>query len=377
MDSDIHVLEPMGLWAQYLDPKWRDRVPGPPPPDTSAWMTFEGRSLPAYADTPERSRALDVRYASRKFADRMIAKGRGRSEASGEWASSTPDSMLAAMDVEGIDVAIVFRSFAAHLLVFDDMDPEFAAALCRAFNRWLHEFCSSCPARIKPGAQIPLHDADVAVAEARHAVEHLGAVTLVLPSHPVNRRTLYDRHYDPLWQVAEELDVAVSFHGVQAAYNAGMLATRYNDNLVLAHAVAQPIELMTALGEIVAGGVAARFPGVRFAFLEGNCGWLPWWLYALDVRWKEWGDEERLGQRELPSELFIRQCWIAMDVDEELAAHTIERLGDSNIVLSTDWPHDDSAFPHAIDEFFAIDALSRTSRRRILWDNCARLYGLE
>jgi len=54
----------------------------------------------------------------------------------------------------------------------------------------------------------------------------------------------------------------------------------------------------------------------------------------------------------------------------------IRRIGDDNIVVSTDYPHIDAHFPHAIDEFLAIEDLSAASRRKILWDNCARLYDL-
>jgi predicted TIM-barrel fold metal-dependent hydrolase len=46
-------------------------------------------------------------------------------------------------------------------------------------------------------------------------------------------------------------------------------------------------------------------------------------------------------------------------------------------VLSTDWPHDDSRFPHSIDSFLALPYLSSETKRKVLWDNCARLYNLQ
>ena len=55
---------------------------------------------------------------------------------------------------------------------------------------------------------------------------------------------------------------------------------------------------------------------------------------------------------------------------------TVRAIGDDNLVISTDWPHDDSAYPQALSTFLAIDGLSDESRRKILWDNCARLYNL-
>src|SRR2546422_6848113 len=90
------------------------------------------------------------------------------------------------------------------------------------------------------------------------------------------------------------------------------------------------------------------------AFLEGNCGWLPWWLWALDERWEVWGDRELFLQDAKPSELFRRQCFVSVEPEEDLAKYVVAELGDDNLVLSTDWPHDDSRFPHAIDGFLTM-----------------------
>src|SRR2546422_3268705 len=35
--------------------------------------------------------------------------------------------------------------------------------------------------------------------------------------------------------------------------------------------------------------------------------------------------------------------------------------------LSTDWPHDDSRFPHAIDGFLTMAPLPQDSKRKVLW----------
>jgi predicted TIM-barrel fold metal-dependent hydrolase len=61
---------------------------------------------------------------------------------------------------------------------------------------------------------------------------------------------------------------------------------------------------------------------------------------------------------------------------EQLVTRVIEEIGDDNLVISSDWPHDDSAYPHAMDTFLGLEGVSEISRRKILWDNCAQLYGL-
>src|SRR5262249_1575885 len=73
---------------------------------------------------------------------------------------------------------------------------------------------------------------------------------------------------------------------------------------------------------------------------------------------------------------FLRQCFISVDVDEDIVADVIRRIGDDNIVISTDYPHADSHWPHAVDSFMAIGDLSAESRKKILCDNCARVYGI-
>ncbi len=55
----------------------------------------------------------------------------------------------------------------------------------------------------------------------------------------------------------------------------------------------------------------------------------------------------------------------------------VAELGDENLVLSTDWPHDDSSYPHTVDNFLAQTKLSAETKRKVLWDNCARLYGVD
>src|SRR5262249_839198 len=361
MDSDLHVIEPRTLCDDSLHPKFRVRSVTVPGNYGSVRAHIDGKVWPPYADRPERDRAWSLRM--RRPGTERLHRGTLAKEA------------LEAMDVEGIDVGILFRTWATQAINVDGLEPAFAAAMSRAWNRWIADFSREHPTRFKASALVPLQDVDLAVAEARFAVHSLSAITLVLPSHMINQRPLYDRYYHPLWAAAEEMDVAVSFHGNHAAY-AEHLARRYLDNLVLSHACGQPVEMMLALGAVVTGGVLSRFPRLRMAFLEGNCSWLPWWLWALDERWEAWGDHELFKQDAKPSELFRRQCFVSVEPEEELAKHVVTELGDDNLVLSTDWPHDDSRYPHAIDGFLEMPHLSPESKRKILWDNCARLYKL-
>jgi predicted TIM-barrel fold metal-dependent hydrolase len=67
---------------------------------------------------------------------------------------------------------------------------------------------------------------------------------------------------------------------------------------------------------------------------------------------------------------------VAADAEETFLAHVIDVLGNDRIVFSTDYPHPDSKFPHAVSSFLALENVDDASKRRILWDNALALYGV-
>src|SRR5437016_1125264 len=69
-------------------------------------------------------------------------------------------------------------------------------------------------------------------------------------------------------------------------------------------------------------------------------------------------------------------AFIALDVDEEPAVDVVNKMGAGYFVVSTDYPHPDGAFPEAMEQFFGLP-FGDEVRRKILWDNCARLYNIE
>jgi len=77
-----------------------------------------------------------------------------------------------------------------------------------------------------------------------------------------------------------------------------------------------------------------------------------------------------------PVEYWKRQCFCSVEVGEWTLAGLIASIGDDTLVVSSDFPHFDCEFPEAGNHFLAIPGVSIESKRKILWDNCARLYNL-
>ena len=56
-------------------------------------------------------------------------------------------------------------------------------------------------------------------------------------------------------------------------------------------------------------------------------------------------------------------------------SNNTDMLASRYFVVSTDYPHSDGAFPEAMEQFFGLP-FGDEVRRKILWDNCARLYNI-
>jgi predicted TIM-barrel fold metal-dependent hydrolase len=51
-------------------------------------------------------------------------------------------------------------------------------------------------------------------------------------------------------------------------------------------------------------------------------------------------------------------------------------MGDDNLLFSTDYASPDCAFPEAVDTFLGLQDIPEASKRKILWDNAAKLFGI-
>ena len=141
IDSDMHIMEPLDLWEKYIDPRFKDRAPRPvrvPTRGDLKLLMIDGKEPRQNSPTL----AHDVRMISGK---RNNTRGDVIDFARKQ--NFNAKSQLEAMDIEGIDVAVLFPTACLHIMTMPDMDPLLAEAICRAYNDWLYDFL--------PGRRIP------------------------------------------------------------------------------------------------------------------------------------------------------------------------------------------------------------------------------
>ena len=375
LDSDLHTMEPDGLWEKYLDEPFKKFAP------QFLRGTENAPNQPVIkignVEIAEMSKRTHTAVVGRDLQERAFARHPhyGIAHARGYDA----ESHVQAMDIEGIDVGVLYGTRGRQVQMHDDHDPAVAAALARAHNNWTHDYCQYNAERLKFAAQLSFHDIPEAVKEAKRAVRELGAIAVIGNPNPINGRHIHDPALEPLWDTIEELGVPIGFHPTGQSSLKDDIARRYLDTpngRVIGVAGRNPMELMLAFASLAAGGVLERHPRLRCAFLEGTCGWLPWYLWRLDEAWEKFGPGSEVQISQLPSQYFFRQCYVATDADEKPLRQVIEAIGDDSIVVSTDYPHSDGLFPHAMEEFIALEGVSDKTKQKILWDNCARLYNL-
>ena len=368
IDSDMHIMEPPDLWQRYTDKKYRDyaqvgvlsenvRDLRTTHPDGTPWGTTTG----VRTNNPNQSGGHNYER-NQKLYESHAARG---------WSTEV---QLEAMDVEGLDMAVLFPTRGLHTLAEPFMDPPFAAAIARAYNDWMYDFCAPAPDRLFGAAMISPFDVEDAVTEVERAVNELGFRSIFMRSNQMTDKTWHDPYYDPLWSVLEELDIPIGFHESSSS-GARQVGQHFEPNFMLRRVFAQPVEQMMALASFCGGGVLERHPKLRAAFLEANCAWAPWLLWRLDEGYEREADVFVPELKIAPTEYFKRQCWISIEPDEEPAKYAIDWVGSDRMVFSTDYPHGDSKYPDAVSSFLEL-GISDEDKKKILWDNCASLYNL-
>jgi predicted TIM-barrel fold metal-dependent hydrolase len=286
-----------------------------------------------------------------------------------------PDTYLADMDRSGVDVAFLYPTFALLIEGFAPLEPALGSAFARAYNTWLHGFCSRDPERLRGVGLISLHDPPAMVPELER-VAALGWKAVLVRPNPIGGRLLSHPAYEPFWGSCERLDMAVAIHDGTHAYVPSAGADRFETRFAM-HACSHPMEQMMALLCLIEGGVFERHPALRVASLEAGCGWLPYWLWRLDEEYHYMGGEVAERVRRKPSEYVRRQYFATIEPGEPYLAEAVRLVGDGVFLFGTDYPHPEHG-TDVVGEALALRSHLREDQvKKILWDNSARFYGLE
>jgi uncharacterized protein len=368
IDADRHILEPTDLYQNYLPEKFKHRVRLAGPNQTV--REVDGKPVSDSALRPGRMMEdFGYIFSSSKrwrecFADAYAHK-------------FDPASNLRDMDREGIDVSVLFPTIGLYIMWRDDIDPELSAAICRAYNTWLADYCDHDRKRLHGVMLIPLQDPARAVEEVKYAREKLGLVGIFWRPNKFCGRTFSSPDYYPIYDVCSELGVTICVHEGARTVLPQAGDDRYSE--FGRHIACHPLEQMLACLNFCADGVLEKFPKLKVAHLESGCGWVPFWLERMDEHWEHESHGSAKITKEKPSHYFKQNCWVSCEAGEELAPVFIEHVGDDYLMIATDYPHSDAIdkFPDkTVGAISGNNKIAAESRRKILWDNPTKTFGL-
>ena len=384
VDADAHVLEPMDLWDEYLEPRYRHRgikwrtnaegleyweVDGRPAVSGEVGISGSLGGVGAYPDLDgDRTRLLTPGVYT--YLDGAPP------------GSMDPHERVRVLDDEGIDVALIYPTLGIFWEEDVNRDPELAMALARAYNNWLHDFCQAAPERLFAIAHIPILDVAAALTEMQRTARR-GARGFFVRPDLFNGRTLAHPDYDALWALAQDLDLPIAPHVVvrdrfplndwSQSLWPNEPATFQQANLMFNFSFLM-LEVQAAFTAMVTTGVFERFPRLKYVILESGAGWIAHWLERLDGKYKVGGMFSPL--REPPSFYFKRQCYISVEPDEKTTPAMVELLGEDNFVWASDFPHIDAEYGVVAELKENLAGMSDTAVRKLLGANAANIYNL-
>src|SRR5213080_5013430 len=282
--------------------------------DADGHVTESAEQVVKYMDAPFRHRQLVFPIVPADGWDRrLITKFHDT--------AATADAWLRALDKGGMEQAVLFPTLGLFMSFIKDRT--WAVQFCRAYNTLMHEEFITASPRLRAVALLPIQDPEAAAEELGRAVRELGHVGAMLAAD--GSHVLGDECFTP----------------------------------------------------IVFEGILERFPDLRLAFLEAGAGWAPYWMERMDDEYDKRGEVEAPALRKKPSD-YVRsgKIYFSCEADEWLLPQALKLVGENQIVYASDFPHWDHSFPGSIDEIRNRGDLTDAQKRKVLADNCRRLYKL-
>ncbi|MBI4528040.1 MAG: amidohydrolase [Deltaproteobacteria bacterium] len=332
IDADGHITEEDSQLKEFMEPPYRDRRAVLYPKDN--WDRSLGGTLG--------TRARDAK------------------------------SWLDAMDQGGISTAVLFPTDG--LGIGWIREPDYAVALCKAWNDFVSEKFQKVSPRLRGIALVPLQDVAEGVKEMRRAIKELKLAGVMLPGVGL-RKPLGHSDYWPIYEEAERLDCMVGVHATVRGphYYAAEIFDDFIDVHTLSHAFAQ----MTQMTSIVLRGVLEKFTSLRIAFMEAGCSWVPYWMGRMNEEWEKRGKAEAPRCKKKPSEYITSgRVYLHAEDYEPLIGSTAEVLSHKVLYYASDWPHWDNEFPENIDHLSNRKDLSPEAKKWLMAETSKKLYKL-
>jgi predicted TIM-barrel fold metal-dependent hydrolase len=328
--------------------------------DSDAHARDTDEVLRPYLDEPYRKQTAP--FLPREIYDRNLGGTLGHSGAK-------PEERLAAMDRQEIDIAVLYPT--SGLGIGRVRDPQFNAALCRAYNDFISAYCKVSP-RLKAVANLPVNNPGEAAKELNRAVTKLGLCGGMLAAQ-AHSKNLGSPEFYPLYEEAQRLNTPIAIH----AFGGDEAGSEIFDQFICLHTTGHPFPVLRQLTAMIFGGISEKFPKLRIGYLEIGCGWIPYWMERMDEEWEKRGKVEAPLCKKKPSEYLTGgNIYYGCEPDEKMMGYIVNEIGSKTLMYASDYPHWDMSWPESAVIVWRREDLSLEAKKDILENNAKRFYNL-
>jgi predicted TIM-barrel fold metal-dependent hydrolase len=356
ISADSHICEPPNCFLDHIEAAWlkdAPRVVREDNHDRYVLKDFPPIPMPLVAAAGRDPREVGIKFTT---YEEMHPGG---------WDAK---ARLADQDRDGVAAEVIYPTVGMALCHLEDAD--YKQACMWAYNRWLQEeFVAVAPDRLFGIGLSAIRSIDEAITDFRR-IKEMGFKGVMLPANPATAEDYDDPSFDPLWRVAAELGLPISFHILTGkdAMPRGPKITRWNG-------VMRGVQ--DIIGMFVFSGVFCRHPGLKLVCVEGDAGWLPHYAYRMDHAYNRHRFVDKCRElSRMPSELLFEHVYLTFQ-DDLIAFRVTDMLNPKRLMWANDFPHNDSTWPNS-QKLLAEHTrdLAPHDKQAILRDNVRELYQL-
>ncbi|HLH72801.1 MAG TPA: amidohydrolase family protein, partial [Chloroflexota bacterium] len=275
------------------------------------------------------------------------------------------------LDAFSIDAAVIFPDFFLKIAALPN--PDYAAALARAYHRWIAEKWVDEDNDLY-GVIIAVHqDPAEAVREIERWGDHPRFVAVYLPTCQVYPLWGHPRYY-PVFEAAQAYDLPVALHSVSGTSWGFPFNVEQFSSSPPAHTASHVFAMMSNLMSFIESGVPVRFPKLRILFTEAGLTWVPFLRMRLD---KEFIESRRAWPfYDDPPSTYIEKMYFATQpIEEPTNRQDLVDLiriynGENTTLFASDWPHHDFDHPRVAFEL----PISVEAKRKLMGLNALKVF---
>jgi predicted TIM-barrel fold metal-dependent hydrolase len=374
IDVDTHLSEPPDLWTSRAPPGWKDRLPQMAVVDGEKRWVIDGDKILGLRGAASVIRKDGVKDKGQEFHTwnvDQVHPGCSNTRARVEY-----------MDREGVWAQVVYPN----VMGFGgqkgmQVDPDLRLLSVKIYNDALAEMQEESNQRLFGMALLPWWDIKESLAEIeRCRAMGIRGVNTNSDPHKSGFPDLGERHWDPIWEICQDLDLPVNFHIGASDDSMSWVGDSPWPSIPSGGKLAVGSAMMyvsnaRVLANLIYSLVPERFPKIKFVSVESGMGWIPFMLQALDYQLGETAEDVSKHMTLKPSAYFKRNFYACFWFENQDLNRLIRDVGVDNCMFETDFPHPTCLYPDSLD--YARRALADVEPelvRKVVCDTAARLY---